>query len=429
MEIRIKSGQVASRLNIEAFRPFDPEVIKSDFPILARKVHGHPLVYLDNAATTQKPESVIKAMDDYYRNHNSNVHRGIHTLAEEATSALEASRQKIADFIGGVKSSEIIFTRNCTESINLVAYSWGRKNLKPGDRIVLTEMEHHANLVPWIALARATGAELKYIPITDDGYLVQDDLRNIISPGTKLVAVTQMSNVLGTINPLDEIIERAHRQGALVLIDAAQSIPHMPVNVLELNADFAAFSAHKMLGPTGIGVLYGRESILEDMEPFIYGGNMINEVRLDSATWNELPWKFEGGTPNIAGAIAFSPALDYLSALSMSAVRNHEAELSAYAIDRLSALGSIKIFGPTRVEDRGGAVSFIDDLVHPHDLATLLDSRGVAIRAGHHCAQPLMRRLGVGATARASFYIYNTKNDIDQLCEAILAARRYFGGV
>jgi cysteine desulfurase / selenocysteine lyase len=405
---------------------FNPDAIKGDFPILSRHVHGRQLVYLDNAATTQKPNSVIEALANYYRTYNANVHRGLHTLAEEATAAMENSRAKVAQFIGGVKSSEVIFTRNCTESINLVAYSWGRHNIRPGDRIVLSEMEHHANLVPWIALAKETGAELVHIKITDDGYLDFSNIGKIITPNTKLVAVTQMSNVLGTINPVAKIIEMAHEKGALALIDAAQSVPHISVDFKALDADFAAFSAHKMLGPTGIGVLYGKEAILNEMEPFIYGGDMIREVRLDSATWNELPWKFEGGTPNIADAIAFSPALDYLRDLGMDAIRNHEIDLTAYAIDELNKIGSIKIFGPENLDDRGGVISFIDENIHPHDLATILDTHGVAIRAGHHCAQPLMRRLGVVATARASFYIYNTRDDVDRLIEALKTARRYF---
>ena len=407
-------------------KPIDPGKIGADFPILSRKIKGKKLVYLDSAATTQKPKSVIHALDDYYRNHNANVHRGLHTLAEEATSAMGASRAKVADFIGGVKPHEVIFTRNCTEAINLVAYSWGRKFIKPGDRIVLTEMEHHANLVPWIALAKETGAELAYIKITDDGYLDLTDIAQIITSKTRLVSLTHMSNVLGTINPVGKIIEKAHEQGALALIDGAQSVPHMPVNFQALDADFAAFSAHKMLGPTGIGVLYGKEAILNEMDPFIFGGEMIREVRLDSATWNDLPWKFEGGTPNIADAIAFSPALDYLNKLGMQAVRAHDMELTAYTIEKLSEMGSIKIFGPKKLEDRSGAVSFVDEKIHPHDLATILDTYGIAIRAGHHCAQPLMRRLGVVATARASFYIYNTKDDIDILIDALQAARRYF---
>ncbi len=407
----------------------NPEEIKGDFPILSREVHGKKLVYLDNAATTQKPISVIKAIGDYYLNTNANVHRGLHELAEEATVSYEASRVKVGRFIGAAKAEEIVFTRNCTEAINLVAYSWGRRNIGPGDRIVVTEMEHHSNLVPWIMLAKQTGAELKYLRITDDGYLDLSDMDDIVSSNTKLVAVTQMSNVLGTINPVDVIISLAHERGALALVDAAQSAPHMPINVRELDADFLAFSAHKMLGPTGIGVLYGKEAILNEMEPFLYGGEMIREVARDKATWNEIPWKFEAGTPNIADAIAFSPALDYLSNLGMDAVRQHEMELTSYALERIGELESIKVFGPSDVKDRGGVISFFDRDIHPHDLATVLDSHGVAIRAGHHCAQVLMRRLGVPATARASLYIYNTKDDIDRLIEALKAARRYFVSV
>jgi len=405
---------------------FDPKKIIQDFPILNRRIGSRRLVYLDNAATTQKPQSVITALEDYYSNTNANVHRGLHTLAEEATAAFEETRKKIADFIGGVKTEEVIYTRNATEAINLIAYSWGRRNIKKGDRIVLTEMEHHANLVPWIALARQTGAELEYIPIDDNGVLDLADLDKIISANTKIVAVTQMSNVLGTINPVDEIARMAHDKGSLVLMDGAQSVAHLPVDVTTLDADFLVFSAHKMLGPTGIGVLYGKESILNDMEPFLYGGEMINEVRYDHADWAELPWKFEAGTPNIAGAISFSPALDYLSSIGMDRIRRHEMELTSYALNRLSELDHIKVFGPRNIEHRGGAISFIDNMIHPHDLATFLDSHGIAIRAGHHCAQPLMKRLGVLATARASSYIYNTKDDMDKLIDALIAARRYF---
>jgi len=425
MEVKEKNGHPIT--GFKAGVGFDPEQIRADFPILARKVHGKRLAYLDNAATTQKPIPVIEAINDYYRNHNANVHRGIHTLAEEATTALEETRRKVAKFIGGAKSQEIIFTRNATEAINLVAYSWGRSNILPGDRIVLTEMEHHANMVPWIVLAKHTGAELRYIPIDDSGHLDLKDVDDIISRSTKIVAITQMSNVLGTINPIEEIIELAHRRGALALVDAAQSIPHTHVNIKELDTDFAAFSAHKMLGPTGIGILYGKEDILNDMEPFIYGGDMISDVRYDSASWNMLPWKFEGGTPNIAGAAAFSPALDYLTKIGMNTIRKHEMDLTAYTFEKFGHLGGLKVFGPTALEDRGGAISFMDEHIHPHDLATVLDSHGVAIRAGHHCAQPLLRKLGVVATARASFYIYNTREDVDQLVSAIGEARRYFG--
>ena len=405
---------------------FDPEKIIRDFPILERRIGSKRLVYLDNAATTQKPQSVITALESYYSRTNANVHRGLHTLAEEATAAFEETRKKIADFIGGVKAEEIIYTGNATESINLVAHSWGRRNINRGDRIVLTEMEHHANLVPWIVLARETGAELKYIPIDDEGLLDLADLDKIISPNTKIVAITQMSNVLGTINPVDEITRIAHDKGSLVLVDGAQSVPHLPVNVKTIDADFFVFSAHKMLGPTGIGVLYGKESILNDMEPFLYGGEMINEVRYDYADWASLPWKFEAGTPNIAGAIGFSPALDYLNEIGMDKVRRHEMELTSYALNKLSELNHIEIFGPRNIEYRGGAISFMDDAIHPHDLATFLDSHGIAIRAGHHCAQPLMNRVGVVATARASLYIYNTKTDIDNLIDGLIAARRYF---
>jgi len=405
---------------------FNPEAVKKDFPILDRLIKGRKLVYLDSAATTQKPQAVIDAIVEYYQMHNANVHRGLHTLADEATSGFENTRRKVAEFIGGVKTEEIIFTRNATEAINLVAASWGAANIKKGDRIVTTRMEHHANLVPWIVLAKRTGAELEYIPIDENGYLDLQNIDKIITPNTRLVAVTHMSNVLGTINPVEEIINLAHRQGALALIDGAQSTPHMPVDVKALDADFYAFSAHKMLGPTGVGILYGKQNILEKMEPYNYGGEMINEVRYDYADWAELPYKFEAGTPDIGGAIGFAPALDYLNKLGMEAVRNHEIELTTYALGKFSELESIKIFGPLDPSSRGGAISFYDRDIHPHDIAQFLDSRGIAIRAGHHCAMPLTKLLGVPATARASFYIYNTKADIDELIEGLKAMRRYF---
>jgi cysteine desulfurase/selenocysteine lyase len=407
-------------------KDLDPERIRRDFPILERKIGNNPLVYLDNAATTQKPIQVISALNDYYAKMNSNVHRGLHTLAEESTSAFEATRKKVADFIGGVKPEEIIYTRNATEAINLVAYSWGRKFIKKGDRIVLTEMEHHANLVPWIALAKESGAELKYIPIDDNYRLDLSGIEKIISANTRLVAVTHMSNVLGTINPVAEIGRLAHENGALFLVDGAQSAPHMSIDVKAIDADFYAFSSHKMLGPTGIGFLYGKEPILNLMEPFMYGGEMISEVRYDYADWNDLPWKFEAGTPNIAGAVGFSPALDYLADTGMENIRNHERELTGYTIAGLAELKSIKLIGPPDVEMRGGAISFVDKDIHPHDLATFLDSRGIAVRAGHHCAQPLMKKLGLTATTRASVYIYNTKSDIDRLLEVLREARKYF---
>ncbi len=406
---------------------FDPEIIKKDFPILKRKVNGRLLVYLDSTATTQKPVSVLKAIENYYSSMNSNVHRGLHTLAEESTLAFEQTRQKIADFIGGAKTTEVIYTRSTTESINLVASSWGNENINPGDKIVTSQMEHHANLVPWIVLAKKTGAELEYIPVDENGYLDLSNLGSIITSNTKLVAVTHMSNVLGTINPIEEIIERAHKVSAKVLIDGAQSVPHMPVNVKSLDADFYAFSAHKMLGPTGIGVLYGKEHILEQMEPYNVGGEMINVVKYDYVDWADLPHKFEAGTPNIAGAVGFAPALDYLNVLTMEAVRNHEIEITEYALERMSLLNNIRIFGPMNPEHRGGAISFVDKDIHSHDVAQYLDSQGVAVRAGHHCAMPLTKMLGVPATSRASFYVYNTRDDVDKLIEALKGMRRYFG--
>ena len=402
------------------------ENIRKDFPILERNINGKKLIYLDSAATTQKPKIVLDALDAYYTRSNANVHRGLHTLAEEATSAFEITRDRVAAFIGGVKREEIIYTRNATESINMVAESWGKANINKGDRIVITQMEHHANLVPWIMLARNTGADLQYIPIDAEGYLDLSNIREIINAKTKIVALTHMSNVLGTINPVEEIIALAHERGAVVLVDGAQSVPHLPVDVRAMDADFLAFSAHKMLGPTGLGILYGKEELLNKMEPVTFGGEMISLVQFDKVTWADLPWKFEAGTPNIAAAAAFSPALEYLDRIGMNAVREHEKELTAYALDRLSEIESLKIFGPRDIEHRGGAVSFVDRDIHPHDLAQFLDSLGIAVRAGHHCAQPLARLLGVSSTARASFYIYNTKDDVDQLAAALKESRRYF---
>jgi cysteine desulfurase/selenocysteine lyase len=410
----------------KAINAFDPMILRKDFPILSREINGKPLVYLDSAATTQKPLVVLDALEEYYRRHNANVHRGLHTLAEEATVAFEATRDKVAQFIGGVKREEIIYTRNATEAINLVALSWGERNIHKGDRIVITEMEHHANLVPWIMLSKKTGAELVYIPIDNEGFLKLDNINETISPNTRLVALTHMSNVLGTINPVEEIIALGHKRGAVVLVDGAQSVPHMPVDVRAMAADFLAFSAHKMLGPTGLGILYGKEHLLNEMEPVTFGGEMISDVQFDTVKWNTLPWKFEAGTPHIAGAVAFGAALDYLDRLGMDNIRRHEMELTAYALERLAELNYIKIFGPKDVRFRGGAVSFVDRDIHPHDLATFLDSLGIAVRAGHHCAQPLTRLLGVSATTRASFYLYNTKDDIDALINALKESRRYF---
>ncbi|MCH7698894.1 MAG: cysteine desulfurase [Chloroflexi bacterium] len=400
--------------------------IREDFPILKREVHGKPLVYLDNAATTQKPQVLIDALVEYYSSYNANIHRGIHALAEEATGKYEATRQTVADFIGAPDASNIVFTRNTTESINLVAHAWGRKFLTAGDEIVLSTMEHHSNLVPWQTLAKEKGVVLRFIDIDDDGQFVQDDIERHIGPKTKLVAVTHMSNVLGTINPVREIAERAHQHGALVLLDGAQSVPHLPVNVQELDCDFLAFSAHKMLGPTGVGVLYAKRELFEEMDPFLGGGEMIRRVQLEESTWNDVPWKFEAGTPNIGDVCAFSAAIDYLSGLGMENVRAHEIEMVQEGVRRLANVPGITIYGPESAERRGGVISFNLDNVHPHDLGTVLDHHGVAIRAGHHCAQPLMGRLDVVATARASFYVYNEKEEFDALIEGIEAAARLF---
>jgi len=401
--------------------------IKRDFPILHLQVHGHRLVYLDNAATSQKPQSVIDAIDTYYRRRNANIHRGLHYLAEEATAAYEKTRQHVAQFIGGVETEEVIFTRGTTEAINLVAYTWGEVNIKEGDEIVITEMEHHANLVPWVMLARRKGAVLKRIPITFCGHLELSDIDNIITPRTKLLAITHMSNVLGTINPVAELVEKAHRHGAVVLIDGAQAAPHLKVDVKGLDVDFYALSSHKMLGPTGVGILYGKRHLLEAMPPFNFGGEMISEVHFDRASWAELPHKFEAGTPDIANVVAFDAALAYLDALGMDNVRKHEIELTDYAIKRMNEIEDLEIQGPQEAEQRGGAVSFTDSTLHPHDISTFLDSRGIAIRAGHHCAQPLLRVLGKAATARASFYVYNDHADVDALVDALKEMRSYFG--
>ncbi len=404
----------------------DVKSLRADFPILSRTVHGKPLVYLDNAATTQKPRQVIDALVNYYSRSNANIHRGIHALAEEATAAYEAVRERTAAFLHAPSARSIVFTRNATEAINLVAHAWGRATLNAGDGILLTEMEHHSNLVPWQLLAQATGATLSFIGVTDEGYLKLEDAQRLLTAKTKLVALTHMSNVLGTINPVERLNEQAHRRGALILIDAAQSVPHLPVDVGRLGCDFLACSAHKMLGPTGVGVLYAREALLESMEPFLGGGEMITDVTLERSTWNEIPWKFEAGTPNIADVIAFGEALAYLERVGLDAVRSHERELTAYAIKRLREVEDIVLYGPPNLEDRGGVVSFNLHGLHPHDVGTALDAEGVAIRAGHHCAKPLMRRLGVAATARASVYLYNTREEIDRLVEAIHTVKAFF---
>ena len=406
---------------------FDVERIRKEFPILQRTVHGKPLVYLDNAATSQKPAAVIDALVEYYERYNANIHRGLHTLAEEATNRYEEAREKVRRFINAPGCESIIFTRNATESINLVAHSWGRANVHAGDEIVLTVMEHHSNLVPWQMLAKETGASLRFVDVDDEGRLRREDWQQLIGEKTRLVAVTQMSNVLGTINPVREIVDLAHQFGALVLVDGAQSVAHMPVDVLGLDCDFLVISGHKMLGPTGVGVLYARRRILDEMAPFLTGGHMISKVSLEDTVWNEVPWRFEAGTANIADVIAYGAAIDYLEGIGMEAVRRHDIELTSYALEVLGKIPNLTLYGPPDASDRGAAVSFNVGNLHPHDIGTVLDSQGVAIRAGHHCAQPLMTRLGVPATARASFQIYNRREEIDILAEGIQEAARFFG--
>ncbi|HZD80585.1 MAG TPA: cysteine desulfurase [Actinomycetota bacterium] len=400
--------------------------IRADFPILSRTVAGRPLVYLDSAATSQKPRQVIEAERSYYEQHNANAHRGIYLLAEESTELYEGARAKLAAFLGAPGPSSIVFNRGTTESINLVAHGWGRRVLQPGDEILLTEMEHHSNLVPWQLCAKDTGAVLRYIPLTDDGLLDLSNLEELLSERTKILCVTGMSNALGTVTPLPTLIDAAHAVGAVVLVDGAQFVPHTKVDVTALGCDFLAFSGHKMLGPTASGGLYGKPELLERMEPMFGGGEMIREVYHDHATWNEVPFKFEAGTMNIAQEVALGAAVDYLEGLGMENVRAHEEQISAYAIGRLTQAGA-RIFGPTDAAIRGGAVSFWYKDVHPHDLATILDEEGVAIRAGHHCAQLVMRRYGVPATARASFYLYNTKDEVDALVAALERAEAVFG--
>jgi cysteine desulfurase/selenocysteine lyase len=405
---------------------YDIESVRRDFPILTRQVHGRPLVYLDNAATTQKPRQVIDELVRYYETYNANVHRGVHTLSEEATDAYEKAREKVNRFISSQYGPEsIVFTRNTTESINLVASSWGRANLNAGDEVVIGVAEHHSNMIPWQLICQERGARLIYVDIDDEGRLRMDDLEAAVGPKTKMVAVAHASNVLG-INPVREIAAIAHRHGALLLLDGAQSVPHLPVNVEELDCDFLAFSAHKMLGPTGIGVLWGRPALLKKMDPYQGGGSMISRVTTEGSTWADLPEKFEAGTPNIADAIAFGAAIEYLEALGMENVREHELEITTYALEELSRIPGVTVYGPKTAEERVGVVSFNLGDVHPHDLSQVLDQYGVAVRAGHHCAQPLMRRLDCIATARASFYLYNTKAEVDVLVEAVREAARYF---
>jgi cysteine desulfurase/selenocysteine lyase len=404
----------------------DAAAIRADFPILGEKVHERPLVYLDNAATSQKPRAVIDALQTYYETYNANIHRGLHALSERATAEYEDARARVARFINATYPHEVIFTRGTTEAINLVARGWGDENVGEGDEILLTEMEHHSNLVPWQMLARRCGASLRYIPMNVEGRIDLEAYARMFGPRTRLVAVTHMSNVLGTITPAAEIVEIAHQHDVPVLLDAAQSIPHVPIDVQALAADFVVFSGHKMLGPTGIGVLYGREALLDAMEPLFGGGSMIRVVELHQSSWAGLPEKLEGGTPNIAGAIGLGAAVDYLEAVGMPKITAHEHQLTEYALALLSDLDGVRVFGPLDAEDRGGVISFYVGDVHPHDVGTLLDVDGIAVRAGHHCAQPLMRKLGVAATARASFYLYNTTAEVDCLADGVARAKAFF---
>jgi cysteine desulfurase/selenocysteine lyase len=400
--------------------------IREDFPVLRRQVNGKPLIYFDNAATSQKPNAVIDSISTYYREYNANIHRGIHKLAEEATVAHEGAREKVAKFINAKHTEEVIFTRNATEAINLVAYSWGRANVGKGDKIILTIMEHHSDIVPWQLLAEEKGAKVEFVKVDGNGVLRQDEIQELIDEKTKIVCVAHASNVLGTINPVKEIGRMAHRYGAMLLVDAAQSVPHMTVDVRDIDCDFMAFSGHKMLGPTGIGVLYGKSEHLQKMPPFLGGGEMIREVHTTGSSWKDLPYKYEAGTPNIAGAIGLGAAIDYLRGIGMQNVHDYENEIASYALDKMSKVESLVTYGPRDGARRVGVISFNLGEIHAHDLASILDEEGVAIRSGHHCAQPLMEFLQVSATARASFYIYNTKQEVDAFIEALEKARKLF---
>jgi cysteine desulfurase/selenocysteine lyase len=400
------------------------EIIREDFPILREQAHGHPLIYFDSAATSQKPRAVVEALRNFYQRDNANVHRGLHTLSSRATEAYERARQRVAEYIGATGANEIIFTRGTTESINLVAQVWGRKFIRPRDAILLTVMEHHSNLVPWQLLAERAGAQLRFLPVLDNGTLDLEQLSSLLTPEVKLFGVTHISNSLGTINPVTELCRKARAMGALTLVDAAQSIGHMPLNVRELDCDFLAFSGHKMCGPTGIGVLYGRSEILDSLPPWQGGGEMIVSVTLERSTFKKPPHRFEAGTPNIAGAIGLAAAIDYIEGIGRSAIFEHDSQLARYAAQRLSELPSTRIFGPSG--ERGALVGFVMDAVHPHDLTTFADQYGLAMRGGHHCNQPLMRRLGVSGTTRASFYFYNTMQEIDRMIEILQNAVRFF---
>jgi cysteine desulfurase / selenocysteine lyase len=399
--------------------------IRDDFPILKRRINNKPLIYFDSAATSQKPLSVINAISNYYLNHNANIHRGVHTLAEEATGLYETAREKIAKFINAKFASEIIYTKNTTESINLVVNTWGRSELLSGELVLLTEMEHHSNLVPWQMLAKEKGLELEFIPVLENGTLDQHAYEQLLIRKPRIVSFTHMSNVLGTINPVKKMIEMAHKHGAVVLIDGAQSVPHMEVNVQDLDADFYAFSGHKMLGPTGIGILYGKKALLEKIPPFMGGGDMIKQVHLRTFLPNDVPYKFEAGTPPIAEVVGLSSAIDYLEKIGMSNIQRHEHNLMRYGFDRLSKIPGITILGK-EIENRGGVISFTVDGIHPHDVAQILDSDGIAVRAGHHCAMPLHERFQLPATTRASFYLYNTEAEIDQMVISLQKVQKTF---
>ncbi|WP_026584411.1 cysteine desulfurase [Bacillus sp. J33] len=403
--------------------------IRQMFPILDQEVNGKPLVYLDSAATSQKPVPVIEALDKYYREINSNVHRGVHTLGTRATDGYEGAREKVRKFINAKSTEEVIFTRGTTTAINTVAASYGRDNLNEGDEIVISYMEHHSNIIPWQQVARQTGATLKYLPLQEDGTISLDDVRETVTSHTKIVSIMQVSNVLGAMNPIKEIAKIAHENGAIMVVDGAQSAPHMKIDVQDLDCDFLAFSGHKMCGPTGIGVLYGKKKHLEKMEPVEFGGEMIDFVGLYESTWKELPWKFEGGTPIIAGAIGLGAAIDFLEQIGLDEIEAYEHKLAAYAMEKMSAIEGMTIYGPKEASKRAGLVTFNIDDVHPHDVATVLDAEGIAVRAGHHCAQPLMKWLKVSATARASFYLYNTEEDIDKLVAGLVKTKEYFSDV
>jgi len=398
--------------------------IREQFPILNQEINGHPLVYLDNAATSQKPLAVIEAVERYYRYDNANVHRGVHTLGSRATDAYEGARERVARFLNARSSEEIIFTRGTTTALNLVAAGYARSVCAEGDEIVLTPIEHHSNLIPWQQVAKATGATLKYIPLQEDGSISLEDVEKTVTSRTKVVAIVHVSNVLGLTNPVKQIAEIAHRHGAVMVVDGAQSTPHMKIDVQELDCDFFAFSGHKMCGPTGIGALYGKRELLENMEPIEFGGEMIDHVDLYESTWKDIPWRFEGGTPIIAGAVGLAAAIDFLEEIGLDRILEHEKKLSAYAVEQLSQIEGITMYGPHA--NRAGLVTFNLDDVHPHDVATVLDSLGIAIRAGHHCCQPLMRWLQVSATARASFYLYNTHDEIDRLVDGLIKTKEYF---